>query len=102
MEAKAAEAADRTARLSELQSLLGETAMRVPIGSEPEPPPSRLEPALAAFLGVDMELDPVDVSGIVAAVPLFASMELGPLADLSPELAEAIAVITARLQDTSP
>lgn len=99
-----ADAGDRTAKLSELQSLLGDTALRVPKGHDSEngPPPSTLEPALAAFLGVDTELVPVDVSGIAAVTPLFASVELGPLADLGPELAKALAIITACLDDTSP
>ena len=69
--------------------------------SEAEPPPSALEPALAEFLGVDWKLDPVDVSGIAAGAPLFAGIELGPLADLGPELAKALAIITACLEDTS-
>jgi uncharacterized Zn finger protein len=100
-EREAADAGDRTARLSKLESLLGDTAMRLPTVSKAEPSRSTLDPALAEFLGVDSELEPVDVSGIVAAVPLFASVELGPLADLGPELAHAMATITARLEDTS-
>jgi uncharacterized Zn finger protein len=97
---EAAEAGDRTARLSKLESLLGDTAMRKPTGSKAEPRPPTLDPALAEFLGVDSELDPVDVSGIATVAPLFASVELGPLADLGPELAKAMAIITARLEDT--
>lgn len=93
--------ADRTARLSKLESLLGETAMRKPTASEAEPPRSTLDPALAEFLGVDSELDPVDVSGIATVAPLFASVELGPLADLGPELAKAMAIITTCLENTS-
>ncbi|MGB5758901.1 MAG: hypothetical protein WBM50_18455 [Acidimicrobiales bacterium] len=101
---EAAAAGDRTARLSKLESLLGDTVMRIPTvdASEAGPSPSTLEPALAEFLGVDTELDPVDVSGIAAVAPLFASIELGPLADLGPELAKAVATITACLEDTSP
>lgn len=99
---EAGEAGNRTARLSKLESLLGDTAMRKPTLSEAEPPRSTLDPALAEFLGVDSELEPVDVSGISAMAPLFANVELGPLADLGPELAKAIAVITTYLEDTSP
>ena len=95
----ATDAGDRTARLSKLESLLGDTAMRIPTASKAEPSPPTVDPALAEFLGVDTELDPVDVSGIPAVAPLFASVELGPLADLGPELAEAVATITARLED---
>lgn len=90
---------DRTARLSELKSLLGDTAMRVSDdgGSAAEPAPSVLEPALAEFLGLDAELEPVDVTGITAVTPLFTGVELGPLADLGPELATALAIIADRL-----
>jgi len=98
------EEGDRTARLSELESLLGNTVLRIPTvdAAEPEPASSALEPALAEFLGVGSELDPVDVSGITALTPLFTSVELGPLADLGPVLAEALAAITDSLdRDTS-
>lgn len=96
---------DRTARLSELESLLGDTVVRVPAAdaTEAEPASSALEPALAEFLGVGTELDPIDVSNITALPPLFTSVELGALADLGPVLADALATITASLeQDTSP
>ena len=97
-----AEAGDRTARHSKLESLLGDTVVRLPTvdDSDAEPSPSTHEPALAEFLGVDPELDPVDVSGIAAVAPLVAGIELGPLADLGPELAKAMATITACLEDT--
>lgn len=96
---------DRTARLSELESLLGDTVVRVPSdddGAGAGRGPSTLEPALAEFLGVGMELDPVDSAGLAAPAPLFTGVELGPLADLGPELARALATISARLADTSP
>lgn len=95
---------DRTARLSRLESLLGDTVMRASAidGAEIEPAPSALAPALAEFLGVGQELDPVDLHGAPDVAPLFAGIELGPLADLGPELATALAIITARLEDTSP
>ena len=47
-------------------------------------------------------LDPVDVSEIAAPAQLFVDVQLGPLADLGPELAKAVATIIARLQDASP
>ena len=77
---EAAEAGDRTAVLSKLESLLGDTVMRLPTvdDSEAGPSPSALEPALAEFLGVDWGLGPIDVSGIAAVAPLFAGIELGP------------------------
>ncbi len=98
------EPGDRTAKLSELEALLGDTVMRVSTtdGSDPEPPASTLEPALADFLGVGITLDPVDVSEIAAPAPLYADVQLGPLADLGPELAKALATISARLEDLSP
>ncbi|MEL6984299.1 MAG: hypothetical protein AAFO29_17870, partial [Actinomycetota bacterium] len=91
--------ADRSAKLSELKSLLGDTAMRPTADDGPKaaPRPSVLDPALADFLGLDVELDPLDLSDLAPPAPLFASMELGPLADLGPELAEALAIIAARL-----
>ncbi|MEM9564508.1 MAG: SWIM zinc finger family protein [Actinomycetota bacterium] len=98
---EAADDGDRSARLARLQSLLGDTAMRVPAGGVAEPEaPAPLEPALAAFLGVDDEpVGPVDTSDLVAASPLFAGVELGPLASLGPELATALAIIADRLDD---
>ncbi len=98
-----AEPGDRSARLSELKSLLGDTAMRVPAtdDSSPKRPESAIEPALAEFLGVGMTFNPVDVSGITVPDPLFVDVQLGPLADLGPELAKAVATIMARLEDVS-
>lgn len=89
---------DRRAKLSELKSLLGDTAMRPSADAGPKaaPRPSVLDPALADFLGLDVELDPLDLSDLAPPAPLFASMELGPLADLGPELATALAIIVER------
>lgn len=85
----------RSAKLSELEALLGHTALRVPKGRagvrEPKPPTA--DPALAEFLGVGRTIDPVDVSDLAAPAPLFADVQLGPLADLGPELAMALAII---------
>lgn len=100
--------ADRSTKLSELQALLGDTVVRVPAadgpgaGAKPQPDVAALDPALAEFLGIDRTIDPIDVSQIPAPAPLFTEMQLGPLADLAPELAEAIALIMARLDDPSP
>lgn len=91
---------DRAARLSELQSMLGDRVVRASAVDDTSAEPSRvaLEPALADFLGISAEeVDPIDLSAIAPAAPLFARPELGPLADLGPELARALAIITARL-----
>ncbi len=92
---------DRTARLSELQALLGDTAMQV---STDEPGDGRsaapsLDPAFLRFLGVGATLDPIDVSEINVPAPLFADVQLGPLGDLGPELATALSIIRDRLKD---
>lgn len=105
---------DRTAKLSELESLLGDTVMRVPTAdrsntaasttaaSNTAAAPVTMEPALADFLGVGTTIDAVDVGAITEPDPLFASLQLGPLADLGPELAGALAMIRTRLDDTTP
>ena len=97
---------DRSTKLSELEALLGDTALRVPVSDRSKPqlvesaPP--LEPAMAEFLGVDMTIEPVDTSEITAPALLFADVQLGPLADLGPELADAIATIASQLEKLSP
>ena len=102
--APAVDPADRTARLSELEALLGDTVMRVPTGDPggAQPPPTSLDPTLAQFLGVGTTLDPLDLSRIGQPAPLFANVQLGPLGDLGPELADAMAIIMARLADALP
>lgn len=97
-------AQDRSVRLSALEALLGNTVVRVSAadGSELEPPPVTLAPAMAEFLGVDTTIDPVDVSGIPSPAKLFPDAQLGPLADLGPELNKAISIIINRLEDISP
>ncbi len=94
---------DRTAKLSELEALLGDTVLRVPTAEDEDQESSsaELEPALAEFLGVGMTIEPIDLSNIAAPAPLFADVQLGPLADLGPELAKALAAIIARLEDVS-
>ena len=91
---------DRSTRLSRLESLLGDTAVRVPAADDraTEPSVTTLEPALADFLGVGSELEPLDVSDLGTTTPLFAGVELGPLADLGPALSEALAIIADRLE----
>ncbi|MGH1487854.1 MAG: hypothetical protein ACRBK7_00420 [Acidimicrobiales bacterium] len=92
---------DRAARLAELKSLLGDSAMQPPVHRESDLEPDSdddlesplLEPALAEFFGVGMVIEPVDVSDFVSPAPLFAETQLGPLADLGPELAKALAII---------
>ncbi len=98
------ETGDRAATLSRLESLLGDTVLRVPADGdrEPGPPPVSLDPALAAFLGVGQELEPVDIGDLAAVAPLFTSVEFGPLADLGPQLAAALAMIADRLADPTP
>lgn len=98
---------DRTAKLSELEALLGNTVMRVPPtgddnASDPDAAPivASIDPAMAKFLGVGTTITPVDVSEIPAPAPLFADVQLGPLADLGPELATAVAAIIAKTQPT--
>ncbi len=99
----ATEPGDRSARLSELEALLGDTVVRVPStggagrGREVAP----LDPVLADFLGVGTTVEPIDVGELVAPDPLFAGLHLGPLADLAPALAEAIDLIVERLGDPS-
>ena len=99
-----AEPEDKTTRLNELEALLGDTVMKVPTAdgaaSDAEPE-AMLTPAMADFLGVGMTIVPVDVSQISVPGPLFADVQLGPLADLGPELAKAVATIIARLEDVS-
>ncbi len=97
------EPTDRTTRLSELEALLGDTAVRVPStgGSAPGRAAVPLDPTLADFLGVDTTLGPIDVGDLAPPEPLFAEVHLGPLADLAPALAEAIDLVAARLTDRS-
>lgn len=103
--APASEQKARTAKLSELQTLLGDTAMRARASNDTasgdpasqDRSTSVIEPALAEFLGIDMMLEPIDVSNIAAPAPLFPDAQLGPLADLGPELANALAIISQRL-----
>ncbi len=94
---------NRTATLSELEALLGDTVMRVPASgtSDSEPAASSLDPVLANFLGIDMTIDPIDVSAIATPAKLFADVLLGPLADLGPELASAVEIIIAQCEDIS-
>jgi hypothetical protein len=95
--------AHRAARISRLESLLGDTAVRVPAAGDDEsgPPPSALDPALSEFLGVDLKLDPIGLAS-PAADPLLTGVELGPLADLGPELARALTIIADRLRESAP
>lgn len=99
------ESADRTATLSELEALLGDTVMKVPsadgAASDEAPEATMVTPAMAEFLGVGTTIVPVDVSEISVPAALFADVQLGPLADLGPELATAVATIIARLEDLS-
>ena len=105
--------------MSELEALLGDTVMRVPTDDEGEPDSARatLRAPLADFLGVGMTLDPIetidgaapidaagvtDLGDIAAPAALFETVQLGPLADLGPELAEAMAIIIATLEAESP
>jgi len=98
---------DRKARLTELEALLGDTAVRV--GREPAPAEdqdqdqdqARPNPALAEFLGLDRDPVAVDYSAINVTVPapLFVDFQLGPLADLGPALADGLAIVTKRLAD---
>lgn len=94
---------DRSAKLSELEALLGNTVVRVSAAddSELEPLPVPLEPVLAEFLGVGTTIQPPEVGGIPVPSPLFPDAELGPLADLGPELKKAISIIRKRLEETS-
>jgi hypothetical protein len=97
---------DRAATLTELQALLGDTAVQASVdgdASSLEKVPSTLDPALAQFLGLD-EIDrapalshPIEVNSLTAPTPLFADVQLGPLVDLGPELAHAITIIQTRL-----
>ncbi len=99
----------RTAKLSELEALLGDTRMRVPAddadrqarvdGGRSAP---AIDPVYAEFLGIDMTLEPIDVTDIAAPAPLFNDVQLGPLADLGPELAAALGIIVAGLEDVAP
>jgi len=97
------ESGDRSAKLSELEALLGDTVVRVPPtdGADSGRTAVPIDPALAEFLGVGTALEPVDLDEIMPPAPLFADVYLGPLADLGPALAEAIAIITDRLDDPS-
>ncbi len=90
---------DRTARLSQLEALLGDTVLRVPPtdGAGRDEAAAPLDPALADFLGNDMALDPIDVRALATPTPLFADVQLGPLADLAPALGDALAIIADRL-----
>lgn len=105
-----ADGEDRTARLARLESLLGDTAVRVRddgggtgSGAEPsEPSDPDLDPAMAAFLGVGSDLEPPALGDLAAAAPLFTGVELGPLAQLGPELAAAMTIITDRLTVDGP
>lgn len=83
--------------------MLGDTVMRVPASgtSDSEPAASSLDPVLANFLGIDMTIDPIDVSAIATPAKLFADVLLGPLADLGPELASAVEIIIAQCEDIS-
>jgi hypothetical protein len=56
---------------------------------------------MAAFLGVGSDLEPPDL-GDLAAAPLFTGVELGPLAQLGPELAAAMTIIADRLAADRP
>lgn len=100
-DASETEPGDRTARLSELEALLGDTVVRVPPKDDTNPKRATapLDPVLADFLGVGTTLEPIDVGGISAPAPLFADVQLGPLADLGPALADAIAIITEQPED---
>lgn len=91
---------DRSATLTELEALLGDTVMRVPSSEDPgsDRVEDQLDPTMAAFLGIGMTIEPIDVSEIPAPAPLFTEVHLGPLADLGPELAKALATIVARTQ----
>lgn len=98
------ETEDRAARLSRLESLLGDTAMRVPAAENAGagPAPAALEPALAAFLGVGRAIEPIELADVTEPAPLFPTLELGPLADLGPALAQALAIVAERLADPDP
>ncbi len=87
---------DRTATLSELEALLGDTVMRVPSSDDSQTEERPIDPGLAAFLGAGTTIEPVDVSTIPTPAPLFADAQLGPLADLGPALADALATVMAR------
>jgi len=96
-------AEDRKARLTELEALLGDTAVRVEPGRDPapaEPPtPPVISPTMAEFLGLGLEPPTIDLAAIATPDPLFADFQLGPLADLGPALAEALAIVSERLAD---
>ena len=93
--------ADRSATLSELEALLGDTVMRVSADERSDDQPSAplLAPAMADFLGVELTLDLPALDEIPTPAPLFTEVQLGPLADLGPELHTAMAVIASALDD---
>ncbi len=101
----------RRNRISELEALLGDTALRPtspknavkPDPARPGPaaagapePPS---PELAEFLGVGMVVDPPPLADLERPRPLFEQTEVGALADLGPELARALATIAGMLSE---
>ena len=92
---------ERSAKLSELQVLLGDTAMEVrPADPQHHPEDEApLSPTLARFFAVDAALETVEVTDINPPPRLFDGTYLGPLADLGPELASAIAIIADQLAD---
>ena len=93
---------ERTATRSELEALLGDTIVKVPPADTSEDGASpQLDPALAVFFGVGTNIEPPDVSDIDPPAPLFREMQLGPLADLGPELAAALQIIAAQLTKVS-
>jgi hypothetical protein len=88
----------RRSQLGHLRRLLGDTAPNRAGRSVPaDPPPAPLDPAMADFLGHDATIEPVDFDPSPAPTPLFTGTLPGPLADLGPELADAIEVIARQL-----
>ncbi|MEM7322951.1 MAG: hypothetical protein AAF531_07690 [Actinomycetota bacterium] len=96
--------AARAGKRTELEALLGDTAVRVSNSGGLETPPEPLDPAIHDFLGVDWEPVPLDLDGLASPEPLFTDAQLGPLGplgDLGPALADAIRTIATRLTPRS-
>lgn len=94
------EARERSERLSDLKALLGGTAMRPSRyrgRDEERERPKPISAELSSFLGVGHTVEAPVVSTIVSPPPLFAELQLGPLADLGHELAAALTAVAELL-----
>lgn len=100
-EAEPADSSERAAAVDGLRGLLGETAPsfgRRRTG-RPPPAPEPNSPALQAFLGEDLDPAELDLGLLAPAPPLFTDIEGGLLAELGPQLADALSIIVGAVAE---